>query len=162
MNIEAIVALFHGWLFILAAFAIALGIAMFRGRQTLINLTIGAYLGLLLFTQFPYLEDIVGKAYGSKSGSILTLFVFIVFTVISAWLFARLMPREFLEGPFESMGKKILLAAVATVVVLTLSTHYLPVAEMIDISAPLPDSLTAEEFSFAWLLLPLIALFILA
>lgn len=148
------------WLFVLVSFALCLGIAIFRGRQMLINLMIGSYLALLLYANFPYREWVTKQAYGEKAENILLIAVFIVFTLLSTWLFSRLMPTPFLEGPFESFFKKVLLAVGATLIILNLSIHYLPVTNFIDISAPLPPILLEDKFAFLWLMAPLILLFL--
>ena len=134
---------------------------MFKGRQALMNVIIGAYLALLLYNLFPAkdkLEEVTGS---DKSEAIAFLALFIVFTFLGAWLFARLMPSEFLEGTFETMGKKVLLAFAAMVLILTLTTHYLPVSEVINTGTPLPSMLLTENLAYLWLMAPLAILFLI-
>lgn len=161
MDISVILSVLHGWIFILISFVVFLSIAMFRGRQTLINLMVGSYIGLLLYPKFPFLDTFMDSAYGAKSESIVELVTFTIFTLLATWLFARLMPREYLEQPFESILKKVLLALVATILAFTFSTYYLPVADLVSIGSPLPEVLFSDKFSFLWLILPLVALFFL-
>lgn len=161
MDFSAIVSMLHGWLFLLAAFAFTLGIAMFKGRQALINLMAGSYFGLLLYQQFPYLDILREQAYGQRGQAIVEIFSFLVFALLSTWLFARLMPREFWENTFESLGRKILLAAAATVLIFTLAAYFLPVGELVSIGTPLPEAVLSDRFAFLWLLLPLVILFLI-
>lgn len=160
MEMSEIMSLLHGWLFLLIAFAGALGVTMFKGRQLLIDLMAGSYLATFLYLQFPYLEILTNQAYGERSQAIISLLVFLFFTFLASWLFARLMPREYLEKPFESIVKKVILAVGATILILVLSTHFLPVGEIINISTPIPDQFLSENLVFAWLILPLVILFV--
>ncbi len=160
MDFGQIISTLHGWLFLLVTFSFALGLAMFKGRQLLINLIAGVYLALLLYANFPYLEVFTKQAYGESARAIVSLFAFAVFTFLGTWLFSRLMPREWLEGAFEAIGKKLMLAVAAMVLALVLATYFLPIGGLIDTGTPLPEWLLADKFAFLWLILPLIALFL--
>lgn len=155
MEIDVLLAFLRGWAFILIALGLALGLAMFKGRQNLVNLMMGAYLGLLLYRLFPYTDRIADSFddQGAEAGALLALYV--VFTGLSTWLFARLMPREYLEGVFETFGKKILLAASATILVMSLCLHFLPVSDLVNMGTPLPAFLLSDNLTFVWLILPL-------
>jgi len=161
MDLDAILSILNGWFFLLAVFGVGLAVAMAKGRQTLINLIMGAYLGLFLYTNFPYLERLTENVSGESAEAAISLLVFIGFTIAAAFLFNRLMPREYLEGAFEAIGIKLLLAGLFTVLVLTLSTHFLPVDTVISTGTPLPELLLSENLAFLWLLLPLAVLFFL-
>lgn len=161
MDLDAVLSFLHGWAFLLGTFAIALGYAMFKGRQALMNIIIGAYLALLLFNLFPAKDKLDEMTGSDKSEAIALLILFLVFTFLAAWLFARMMPSEFLEGAFETMGKKILLAIAAMVLIMTLSTHYLPVNEVVSTGTPLPEMLLTEKLAYLWLMAPLAILFVI-
>lgn len=158
---SSVLSFLHGWVFLLAAFGVALTFAMAKGRQGLINLIMGSYLGLFLFQSFPWLQTISNKAQGERTEALALLALFAVFTIFSTWLFSRLMPREYLETAFETMGKKLLLAFAAMVLIMTLSTHYLPIDSIISTGTPLPASFLAENVAYLWLLLPLAVLFLI-
>lgn len=160
MDLDAILSFLHGWAFLLGTFGIALGYAMFKGRQALMNIIIGAYLALLLYQLFPAQDKVAEMTGSDKSEAIALLVLFLVFTILAAWLFARLMPSEFLEGAFETIGKKILLALAAMILIMTLSTHYLPISEVVSIGTPLPEMLLTEKLAYLWLMAPLIVLFL--
>ena len=159
MDVDAIVSFLHGWILLLATFAIALGYSMFKGRQNLINLIMGSYLALLLLNLAPHLDSMLAKTGGEKQQAIATIGLFLILTFLATWLFTRLMPREFLEGAFESIGKKLLLSVATMILVMTLITHYLPVSDIVNIGTPLPVALLSEKFAFLWLVLPLVVLF---
>ena len=133
-------------------------IAIFRGRQAIINLIFGLYLALLISLQFPYYGVILGTVEGTTL-AIGKLAIFGVFTVLSTWLCARIMPDEFQENKFETMGKKIILALMATVIVMIFSFNVLPVTEFLTPGTPIQSIFAPEQYFFGWLMLPLVALF---
>lgn len=160
-DIDLILSILHGWFFLIGAFLFALVLVMAKGRQTLINLMMGIYLGLFLYGNFPYLSLLTKGASGEKATAAISLVVFAAFAVVSALLFSRLMPREYLENAFESIGIKLLLAVLFAALALTISIHFLPVDAIISTGTPLPEVLLEEKLAFAWLLIPLVALFFL-
>ena len=149
----------QGWLFLMVVFGIGIGYAMFRGRQALVNLMMGMYLALLLLDLLPFKAKMVEQAHGASAEAVITLSLFGALTFICTWLFSRLMPREYLEGAFETLGTKLLLAAAFTVLVMVLGEHFLPLDALIKTGTPLPEFLRAENLSFYWLMLPLAVLF---
>ncbi len=161
MDFGVILSILNGWFFLLGAFLLGLVLAMTKGRQTLINLMMGSYLGLFLYTNFPYLDQLTSNVAGPKAEAAISIVAFVGFTLISMLLFSRLMPREYLESAFESIGKKLILAVLFTVLVLTLSLHFLPVETLISTGTPLPAFLLAKNLAFGWLILPLVVLFFL-
>lgn len=162
MELSVILSVVQGWLFLLILFGVSLAYVLFRGRQHLINLMVGQYIALLFLQLFPYTEIVTDAFPGRQGDATATLGIFLIFTIFSTWLFSRLMPREYLEKTFESFGKKVLLAVASTVLLMTLSTHHLPVGELINIGTPLPPMLLTSELGFLWLVLTLVLLFFLA
>lgn len=162
MELSVILSILQGWLFLLILFGISLLYVLVRGRQHLINLAVGQYIALLFLQLFPYKEMVIEAFPGQEGEAIATLGIFAIFTILSTWLFSRLMPREYLEKTFESIGKKILLALASTIFLMTLATHHLPVGELINIGTPLPPMLLTSELGFLWLVLTLVLLFFLA
>lgn len=161
MDLGQVLSILHGWFFLLGVFAVGFGLAMFKGRQALINVIMGLYIGLLLYKEFPYLDAVTGKAAGGTAEAAISLVVFLLFTAAGTFLFARLMPREFLESAFETMGAKIILSVLFCILVLALSTHYLPVSSVLETGTPLPAVILSDQLAFLWLVLPLAALFFL-
>lgn len=144
--------------YLLIVFGVMLFIAVIRGRQAIINLIFGLYLALLISIQFPYYEMILGSVDG-RSLAMGQMAIFIVFTVLSTWLFARVMPDEFQENKLETMHKKILLALLATVIVMIFSFNVLPVTEFLTPGTPIQSIFAPQEYYFGWLMLPLVILF---
>ncbi|MEM9336302.1 MAG: hypothetical protein AAGA35_00400 [Patescibacteria group bacterium] len=132
--------------------------ATFKGRQALIDLIFGLYLALLISIEFPYYEAIFGGGAGSES--LIRLVLFAVFTILATLLFHRIMPDEFEEKKLESLGKKILLAASATILVMIFSFHVLPVTEFITPGSPLNTLFGNAEYFFWWLIAPLVLLYL--
>lgn len=161
MELDLILSVLHGWFFLIIVFMCGLGVAIAKGRQTLVNLMMGMYLALFLYTNFPYLDFLTSKVAGATAEAAVSLLVFIAFSVLGLLLFSRLMPREYLESAFESIGTKVILSLLFSVLVLTLATHFLPVPALISTGTPLPEFLLQEKLSFLWLVLPLVALFFL-
>lgn len=162
MELSVILSTLQGWFFLLILFGVSLVYVLFRGRQHLINLMVGQYIALLFLQLFPYKEAVTDAFPGQQGEVIGTLGIFFIFTILSTWLFSRLMPREYLEKTFESFGKKLLLAVASTILLTTLSIHYLPIDELINIGTPLPPLLLSNDLGFLWLLLTLVILFVLA
>lgn len=144
--------------YLLIVYGVFLVLAMAKGKQSLINIIMGLYLGLLLSLQFPYYDSISG---GAGTESITKLVIFGVFVLISTWLFNRLMPREFDEKAFEGFGMKFLFAGAATVLVMAFSYNVLPVTEFITPGSPIHSLFAPSEYFFWWLILPLVVLFTL-
>ncbi len=159
MDIVEIISSLHGWFFLIITFAISSAIVIFRGKQTLINLMMGSYLGTFLYIQFPFKDFFLEAIDSNESESIALLFLFGILTFLSAWLFSRLMRREYFDDVFDSFPKKIILAITATILFTSLSLFYLPVENLIDISKPIPELLLNNDNKFYWLLVPLIILF---
>lgn len=159
MELSVVLEVLQGWLFLLIVFAVGLGYAMFKGRQALINLIMGLYLALFLYNHLPFKEKILDQAHGATAEAAIILSVFAALVFISTLLFGRLMPREYLEGAFETLGTKLILALLFAVLVMVLGEHFLPLDTLIKTGTPLPGFLTAENLAFWWLILPLAVLF---
>jgi hypothetical protein len=140
----------------LAVFGLFFVLVFMTGRQFVINCIFGMYLSLLFILNLPYLDYLTGSA-GSRIGeSIVELLVFAVMTAVTTWLVDRIMPDEFRENRFESVGRKVLLALVATTVIMAYSYHALPVTELLTPGTPLEYLFGREESFFVWLLVPLV------
>jgi branched-subunit amino acid transport protein len=142
----------------IAVFLLFLGVAMFRGRQTIINVIVGMYIGLLLSLQFPYTSRTISML-GSSTGEVIgQLLLFSGFTVLATVVIAKIMPEEYREKSYESFHKKLLVALVATILVIIYSYHVLPVTEILNPGTPLQSLFASDRYFFWWLLIPLIAL----
>lgn len=157
MDTSTVVQFLTEMAFILSVFGVMLAVAFFKGKQAIINVILGLYLGLFFAIEFPYYDAVNGSASGE---AVYKIGVFVFFTAVATWLFARLMPREFSEGFFEGFFMKMLFAAAATVLVMSFSFHALPVTELID-PGPIQTLFAPEEGFFYWLLLPIVILFFL-
>ncbi len=158
MDFATILGYAHEFAFLLGVFTIALFIAIWQGRQTIINLTCALYLALLLFSNFPYLTSILGEGHKVTSTAIITIGVFGVMATLCYLLFNRVMPREYLEGKFESFPKKVLLSAALTVLVVLICYTVLPINTFLTPQPELLTLFTREHLAFWWLVVPLIAM----
>lgn len=144
--------------YLLIVFSVFFALAIFKGRQMLINIICGLYLALLITTQFPYYDLILGDLKQAMVIAIAKLVLFIITFILTTLLFKRIMPREYDENKFESFGKKIILALGATVLVMAFSFNILPVTEFLTPGTPVQSLFAPQEYFFWWLMLPLVIL----
>jgi len=162
MNADGVISIVQESLYLILVFGVFLTYAMFRGRQSLINLILGLYFALLISLEFPYYETILGGVASERfSDSIIMILIFAVFTIGATFFFTRLMPREYDEGAFEGFGKKFLLALLASILVMAYSYNVLPITELITPGSPIQMLFGPESHFFWWLLLPFIGLMFL-
>jgi hypothetical protein len=149
----------------IAYFLIVLGVlfafSLFKGRQAIINIIFALYLALLISVEFPFYDEVLGSLSGAVSISTAKLIIFLVFTALATVLCFRIMPDEFREMKLESFGKKFTLSLCAAVLVMVFSFHVLPVTEFLTPGTPIQSLFAPAEYFFWWLILPLVALFIL-
>jgi hydrogenase-4 membrane subunit HyfE len=146
--------------YLLIVLGVFLLISIWKGRQALINIICGLYFALLLTTQFPYYDFILGEINQPLVVAAIKLGIFIVTTILATLLFKRVMPDEYREGKFETFGKKIMLAVGATVLVMAFSFNVLPVTEFLTPGTPIQALFAPQEYYFWWLLLPVVFLVI--
>ena len=146
--------------YFLGVFGIFIFLAIFKGRQAIINLIVGLYLALLISIEFPGYDKIFGNIEGTSSIAGAKLAFFALITALTTALCYRIMPDEFQENRFESIGKKILLTFGATALVMIFSFHVLPVSEFMIPGTPLQSLFGPEVYFFWWLLVPLVILYI--
>lgn len=160
MGLGYLLDLTYEFAYFLGVFGLFLTLAIFKGRQTTINVIMGLYLALLISLEFPNYEQLFRSLETAKAiaGAKLAFFAFI--TLFTTALSSRIMPDEFREERFESFGKKLLLALGATILIMTFSFHVLPVTEFLSPSTPLQSLFAPELYFFWWLLVPLVILYI--
>ncbi len=135
-------------------------LAIVKGRQAIINVTVGLYLALLITIEFPYYDWLFQGVEQGSSTAALKLAFFLFITALTTMLCHRIMPDEFNEGRFESMGRKFLLAIGASVLVLVFSFHVLPVTDFLTPGTPLQSLFGPEAYFFWWLIGPLVLLYL--
>ncbi len=158
MNTGDIFVMIQEFALLFGVFGFFMVYSMFRGRQHLINLIVGLYFALLISLEFPYYEKILGGAPG-EGNALGTIIIFVLFTILSTILIARVMPEEYREGKFESFGKKLILAIAGTILILVFSFHVLPLTEFLHPSTPIRSLFAPTEYFFWWLLVPLAVLY---
>jgi hypothetical protein len=160
METSLVISFFQESIYLIIVLGIFLAIALFKGKQTLINVTLGLYFALLLSLEFPYFDYLLGSS-SLKTQSIIMLATFVGFTIFSTLLFNHLMPREFQEKSFEGFGKKLLFASGATILVMIFSFHVLPITEFLSPGSPIQFLFAPKEYFFWWLITPITILFFL-
>lgn len=159
MDTGALISILQESLYLIIVFLVFLFIALKQGRQLVTNLILGLYLALLISIEFPY-YDAFFQSSSPEAESVVRLVIFGVFAILSTWLYTRILPREYDEGTFEGFGRKFLLAAAGTILVMVYSYHVLPVTEFIEPGSPINFLFGSEQSFFWWLMAPIIILFV--
>ncbi len=162
MDVHAILGYLESALLPLVTFFVLLAFAMYRGRRAITSLILGLYFALLISLVFPY-HDKIDAAFGSfLNKNTVSLLVFTVFTVISALLMDKLLFYRNDESAFQGLHKKMALALLGTILIMSYSFHVLPVTTFINPGAPASMLFAPQEYFFWWLIIPLIGLFFLS
>jgi len=158
MDFSYILEILSELAYLLIVFGVMLVYAIFKGRQALINLIFGLYLALLIMLEFPFTEAWFGSMEGTTAAAG-KLALFAAFTILLTWLCHRVMPDEFREKKVESLGKKLVLAAAATILVMIFSFNVLPVTEFLTPGTPIQSLFGTTDYFFYWLIAPMVILF---
>lgn len=145
--------------YMLTVFGIFFFFSIYKGRQSIINVIVGMYFALLISLEFPGYDTLFNIEAG-PTAAIAKLGFFAFITLITTTLFYRIMPSEFRENKFESLGKKFLLSVAATILVMTFSFHVLPVTDFLATGSPLQSIFGPEIYFFWWLIVPLVILYV--
>jgi len=160
MDSSYLVSLLHELFYALIVLGGFLTYAIFKGRQAVINIITGLYLALLISLVFPYYDTFLNAAKSAYSIAVGKLVLFVIFTLGGTILIARLMPEEYREKKFESLGKKLLLAGAGTILVMSFSFHVLPITELLSPGTPIQTVFGNEKWFFWWLLTPFVILYL--
>lgn len=146
--------------YLLVVFGLLLTFSITKGRQAIMNLMIGLYLALLISIEFPGYDRLFSSLETGQSLAAGKLLFFFFITLFTTALCYRIMPDEFREKKFESIGKKLLLTIGATVLIMAFSFQVLPVTEFMMPGTPIQSLFGPEPYFFWWLLLPLVILYV--
>jgi hypothetical protein len=152
-----LVALLKESAFMLSTFGIFLFYGMGKGRYALVNVIFSLYLALLISIKFPYYQSI-GES-DPEGGAVAKILIFIAIVIAGVILLRRHIPGDDYEPAFQGLFKKIVLACMATILVMIFSFHALPVTEIITPGTPIQSLFASEQNFFWWLILPLGVLF---
>lgn len=153
MDTTSVLSLVQESVYVITVFLVFLIYAMAKGRYAVITVIFSLYFALLITLTFPYFNETTG---GDALAKIL---IFLGFVVASMILLRKHIPGDDYENAFQSFWKKVLVALMATVLVMLFSIHALPVTEIIDPGTPMQELFGPQENFFWWLVVPLIALF---
>ncbi len=134
---------------------------MVRGRRAVTSLILGLYLALLVSLKFPYYAAIYAALGNILSEATLSIIIFAIFTAMFSLLMDRLLFYRIDETAFEGFGKKVLLALMATILIMAYSYHVLPITNLVNPGAPAHMLFAPTEYFFWWLIVPLVGLFFL-
>lgn len=155
-----ILTFLYEFAYFIAVFAIFLLFAIVKGRQAIMNVIFGLYLALLISLEFPGYDFILSGLETAQSLALGQLGFFALITLLTTALCFRIMPDEFKEKRFESLGKKLLLTFGATALVMTFSFNVLPVTEILVPGTPIQSLFAPGVYYFWWLLVPMVILYI--
>jgi len=158
--VDTLVASLRDASVILIVFGAVFGYGILRGQRSLLALTFGLYLALLLSLEFPYYESISHSA--SFLGlHTLKLTLFTVFALFGTILFGRLLSRVIDVMAIEGIGRKVILSLLTTALILSYCYHVLQIADSINPGSRANLLFASHDSFFWWLLAPLIGIFIL-
>ncbi len=157
MDTASLVSILQESLYLILVFSIFLSIALMKGRYAIINIIFSLYLALVISLKFPYYDYFL-NAGSPSSKAVVMIVIFSIFTLFGIFLFRKHIPGDDYESAFQHFGKKLLLATMATVLVMAYSYQALPVTELITPGSPIQSLFGPSENFFWWLILPLIAL----
>jgi hypothetical protein len=160
MDTASITSLIHEFLYLILVFSVFIAIALMKGRYAIINIIFALYLALLVALKFPYFSFFL-NAGSPSSNAVVMIVIFIVFTILGIMLFRRHIPGDDYESAFQHFGTKLLLASMATILVMAYSYQALPVTELFTPGSPIQSLFGPEDNFFWWLVLPLVTLFFL-
>jgi len=158
MDTAVLISFLQESLYLIVVFSFFLLFALKKGRQTVTNIILGLYMALLISVEFPFYDKLLSTS-SAGAESVIRLITFAIFAVISTWLYARILPREYAEKAFEGFGKKVLLAAAGTILVMIYSYHVLPITDFITPGSPINYLFGSEQSFFWWLIAPIVILF---
>lgn len=159
MDIYDILASAKEFFMLIVVFAALLAYSVIRGNRALISLVLGLYIALLISLKFPYYDALYNLlARGEGTTPIITIIVFAVFTALGVLLFERLLPHDY-GDIYEGIGKKVILAVLATILVMAYSYHVLPVTSIVNPGSAIAAIFSPPEYFFWLLLAPLVGLF---
>lgn len=157
MDSTYILALLQESVYLLIVFGIFLTLALWLGRYALVNVVFALYLALLLTLKFPYFDKLLDGT--AVHDAVVKIVFFTLVTIAGIFLFRRHIPGDDYEKTFEFIGKKLVLAGLATILVMAFSYQALPVTELIHPGTPIQTLFGPESYFFWWLLLPIVILF---
>lgn len=158
MDLSIITGLLQESLFMILVFSGFLALALLKGRYALINVILALYFGLLLYIKFPYFDFFL-SADSATGNAVVRIVIFLVFTIIGIMIFRRHIPGDDFEYAFQHFKRKIILALMATVLIMAYSYHVLPITELVTPGSPIHALFGQESYFFWWLALPLFVLF---
>ena len=157
MDTTEFVRLLQESAFMLSVFAVFFVYSMMKGRYALVNVIFALYLALLVSVEFPYYQDLMSGE--GENGAVAKILVFLAFVIAGIVLMRRHIPGDDYEPAFQGLHKKIILSAMATILVMAFSFHALPLTEIITPGTPIQALFAPQEYFFWWLALPIIVLF---
>lgn len=158
MDSASLASLVHELLYLLVVFGVFLFLSMVKGRYAIVNIIFALYLALLVSLKFPYF-DVFLTAGSPRSNAIVMIVIFTIFTLLGIWLMRRHIPGDDYESAFQHFWTKLILAGMATVLVMAYSYQALPVTELFTPGSPIQSLFGPPENFFWWLILPLVGLF---
>jgi hypothetical protein len=158
MDTGTIASFIHELLYILVVFGVFIALALMKGRYAIINIIFGLYLALLIALKFPYFDFFL-TAGNPKSNAVVMIVIFAVLTILGILLFRRHIPGDDYEYAFQHFWTKVLLASMATILVMAYSYQALPVTELFTPGSPIQSLFGPSENFFWWLIAPLFILF---
>lgn len=136
----------------LVLFAVALGISMRFGIDSLRMIVFALYITVLVWLMFPY-HDVITSILGDAK--YVRVILFVLFACLASYLVSFVIRRSF-EKPFEFFHKKIIYALAFSVLIIVVAVHILSIgAPYILNSQPLIILFGNASYAFYWFMAPL-------
>lgn len=158
--VDTLVATLRDASVLLIVFGAVFAYGILRGQRSLLALTFGLYLALLLSLEFPYYETISASA-SFLAPHTLKLVFFALFALFGTFLFSRLLSRVIDVIAIEGIGRKIILSLLTTALILSYCYHVFQIADSLNPGSKANMLFASRDSFFWWLLAPLIGIFLL-
>ena len=135
---------------------------MFRsGRRGVVSLTMSVYVGVTLYTLFPFKDVVLAATAGAPLASLaLTAVMLISFTTVPYIVLRRVVVTDFLGR--SGVLFLLIVSFLLTAMLLASAYHILPVRDFYAFTPALDALFAPKELFFWWFISPLVALFAMA
>ena len=129
------------------------------GKDRIITLIISLYIGLLLYMNFPYAEQLLVFKASEMQIWFSNVIIFLVFVLVIHKIVGRVIFAAYPHDAMHKWMEAIGLAAVASALLLAFVYHALPITTIYDLSPHIDKLFEPTQLFFWWLLAPFIVLF---
>lgn len=143
---------------------LVLGIALFAfglrvKKRGIINLVFSLYVGLGLFTLFPYLKEVLALTSTPLISLLFILGLLGIFTLVPYRILRRVITAEYISG--NVLFFSVVFALLLTGLLLASAYHLLGIKAYYDFTPAMDVLFAPKEYFYYWFIAPLVALLVL-